>query len=58
MPEFKPLAIEPGLFFKLVSAADLHMAHCEAPSKGNSNSMTSIPKTKKYVDCFFNYNVQ
>ena len=29
MPVFKPLAKELGLFFKSLSAAALHMAHCE-----------------------------
>ena len=45
MPEFNPRAIDPGLFFKSLSADCLHMAHCasaELKAKINKSKTMNV----------------
>lgn len=57
MPEFKLLAIDFGSFFREVSAASLHMAHCAETSNGTINKKRNSVKAKRYLKglCMFNY---
>ena len=54
MPEFKPRAIELGLFFKELSAEALHMAHCAKISVCDTSTNAKISKIIKYFLLNFN----
>ncbi len=49
MPEFRLRAMDLGSFFREVSAASLHMAHCAERSMGLISKKRNTEKAKRYL---------